>query len=282
MRPVDLFHVGPQKAATTWVYMCLREHPQIACPPALEIHYYDMFHARGQDWYAEFFADATPQQKLFDPTYTYIRSPGAAARIAHDNPAARIALCLRDPIERAFSHYWHEKKKGVIRYEFDEVLHNYDLFATWLEPGFYAAHIERFLAHFSREQLLCQRYEELRRDPRAFLDELLVFAGVEPGLPASALHQEVNPAGPRHSLFNPGFYLAQTRRFLERLGVPRQAVENARDRVPALRGRAEYERGVPLELHRALLDVVEPEIAALERLLGLDLSSWRQRPSRAR
>ena len=279
MRPVDLFHIGPQKAATTWVYTCLREHPEIACPPALEIHYYDMFYARGDAWYAKFFEDATPQQKLFDPTYTYIRSPWAAQRIAAANPEARIAMCLRDPIERAFSHYWHEKKKGIIGYEFGEVLRNYDLFATWIEPGFYARHIERFREHFPVERMLCQRYEALERDPRAFLDELLVFAGVEPGLAPSVLHEEVNPAGPQQSLLNPGFYLAQTGRALQRLGVPKRTLEGARERIPALRGRAEYERGVPPDVHAALLELIEPEIAALERLLDADLGSWRQPPA---
>jgi len=276
LRPVDLFHIGPQKAATTWVYHCLREHPQIAVPAALEIHYFDMFHARGREWYARFFEAAEPGQILFDPTYTYLRSPLAPGRIAAENPRARLVVCLRDPIDRAFSHYWHEKKKGVIRYDFDEVLRNYDLFATWLEPGFYACHLERYLEHFPREQILCQRYEELRADPRAFLDALLRFAGVAPGIEPSVLHEEVNPAGPRQSLANPGYYLAQTQRFLQRVGVPRAAIDTARARIPALRGRAEYERGVAPELRRTLLQLIEPEIVALERLLGESFSAWRR------
>jgi hypothetical protein len=276
MRPVDFFHIGPQKAATTWVYHCLREHPQIATSPAPEIHYFDMFYARGREWYARFFEAARPDQILFDPTYTYIRSPLAPSRIATENPAARMALCLRDPIERAFSHYWHERKKGVIRYEFADVVKNYDLFATWLEPGFYAQHLARYLEHFPREQILCQRYEHLRENPRAYLDELLAFAGVEQGFEPSVLHKEVNPAGPSHSFTNPGYYLAHSRRFLERVGVPRSAIEAARARIPALRGRAEYERGVAPELRRTLLGLIEPEIAALEELLGDDFSAWRR------
>ena len=122
MRSVDVFHIGPQKAATTWVYRCLEEHLSIACPPTGSIHYYDIFYARGQDWYAQFFEEARPDQLLIDPTYTYIRSPWAPRRIVKDSPNAKIIFCLRNPIERAFSHYWHEKKKGKIAFDFEEGL----------------------------------------------------------------------------------------------------------------------------------------------------------------
>jgi hypothetical protein len=276
MKPVELFHIGPQKAGTTWIYRCLRQHPQIAAPPQPAIHYFDMFYARGRDWYAGFFAGAREDQRLFDPTYSYIRSPLAADRIARENPRARIALCLRNPIERAHSHYWHERKKGVLRYAFSEVLENYDLFASWLEPGFYAAHIERYLEHFPREQLLCQRFERLAADPRGFLNELLGFAGVATDFEPPELAERINPAGPLHSRLSPAYWLYRSRRSLERIGVSQASVNRWRDAVPALRGRAEYERGIPPDLYARLLEVCEPEIARLEALLGLDLSAWRQ------
>ena len=117
MKPVDIFHIGPQKTGTTWIYRCSREHPEIAVPPKDSIHYFDMFYPRGRGWYAEFFADAKPGQKLIDPTPSYIRSPLAAARIYEENPEAKIVLCLRHPIERAFSHYWHEKKRGRFNFK---------------------------------------------------------------------------------------------------------------------------------------------------------------------
>ena len=280
MKPVELFHIGPQKAASTWVYRCLLEHPEIACPPRDTIHYFDMFYTRGRDWYAGFFRDAAPEQKLFDPTYTYIRSPWAPERIARENPAARLVLCLRNPIERAFSHYWHERKKRVIRYEFAEVLRNYDLFASWVEPGFYASHLKRYLEHFPREQLLCQRFELLESDPPAFLHELLSFAGVDTGLRPRVLHERVAPAGAEHNPLSPGYHLFRSQRLLRRLGVSPAALERLR-RTPGLRWHAAYDEGVPPDVHAALLEICGPEIDALESLLELDLSAWR-RPSEAR
>jgi len=165
MRPVDIFHIGPQKTATTWIYRCMLEHPELAGPPKDTIHYFDMFYGKGRDWYAGHFDDAPPSCKLFDPTPSYVRSPWAARRIAQENPSAKIVLCLRNPLERAFSHYWHEKKKAHTNLDFASALSNYDCYASWLEPGFLAEHIEQYLRYFPREQLLCQSFDRLESDP---------------------------------------------------------------------------------------------------------------------
>ncbi len=276
MKPVELFHVGPQKSATTWLYRCLREHPQIAAPPRDTIHYFDMFYARGEDWYAEHFRSARPGQRGFDPTYTYLRSPWAPARIARHNPSARIAVCLRHPIERAFSHYWHEKKKRSIRYGFADVLGHYDLFASWIEPGLYARHLRRFLDHFPREQLLLQRFERLGADPAAFLGELLGFAQLEPDFEPRALRTRFSEAGAEQDPLSPAYWLWRSQRALGRLGVPPAPFDWARRQVPALDWRAEYDRGVPPRLRELLQEIVEPEIAELEQLLGEDFSAWRR------
>lgn len=272
MRPVDVFHIGPQKAATTWAYFCLREHPEIAAPERDTIHYFDMHYARGRGWYESWFRHAEPGQKLFDPSYTYIRSPWAAERIAKENPDAKIVLCMREPIERAFSHYWHEKKQGRTSYEFGDILKVYDLYSSWLEPGFYAKHIRRYLDHFPREQLLCLLFDDLAADPRAFYRQITEFIGVDPEHEPSVLQDKINVAGPRMVYWSLAMNRAQLA--LERLGLvrPLQKFGVARG---LLSGKSEYLQGIPEDLREALAEICEPEIAELERLLDLDLSGWR-------
>jgi hypothetical protein len=267
MKRVELFHIGPQKAGTTWVYRCLREHPGVACAPRDSVHYFDMFYGRGRDWYASHWRHADDGQKLFDATPSYIRSPWAPQRIAHENPEARIVLCLRDPIERAFSHFWHEKKKRRFEFRFEEVLENYDLFSSWIEPGFYAEHIERYLEHFPREQILCQRFEHLGENPGGFLDELLGFLGVEGAFRPSVLRRRINAAGPRRDPWNRGLHAGG--QVLQRLGLPAP-------RMAWLTGKAEHSRGIVPELRSELAALCEPEIRRVEALLGLELSAWRR------
>lgn len=266
------------------MYECLREHPEIACPPTDSIHYYDMHFHRGPEWYASHFEHAGPGQKLFDPTPSYLRSPWAARRIARDHPDARILLCLRHPADRAFSHWWHERKKGRHSFEFGEVLENYDLFSAWLEPGFYAEHLERFLEHFPRGRVRALRFGTLERDPRAFLDEILEFAGLDRDFEPTLLGVRRNPAGGRATAANRAW--RALRAAAGRLGVGRALrragladFPNRIERLPGigrlLAPRDEYEAGIPGELRERLEELCEPEIRRTERLLGVDLSGWR-------
>lgn len=276
-KPVELFHIGPPKTGTTWIHRMLIEHPAIASSCSSSIHFFDMLYARGVEWYDRQFPPVEPGRILFDPTQSYLHSTWASRRIAAYNPAAKIAVCMRNPIERAFSHYWHERKKRRFNYEFGEVLENYDLFASWLEPGFYAEHLERYFNHFPREQILVQRFEDLETDPGRFLRELLAFAGVDPEFVPSTLNKRINAAGPRHDTVNMGLYAVQ--KTLSSIGL--QGIATKLEQSKRLSGKGEYLRGIPTEVAAELLEVCEPEIARLEKLLGVGLAEWRRPPAGA-
>jgi hypothetical protein len=266
---VGFFHIGPQKAGTTWLYHCLSEHPEIGCAGAHSVHFFDIQHHRGRDWYHEHFRESRGDQKLIDFTPTYIRSPWAPRRIAEYNPDARILLCLRNPIERAFSHYWHEKKKGKYNFGFDEVLKNYDLFSSWIEPGFYAEHIERFLAFFDRNQILAQDFSHLGRDPRGFYAQALCFMEVEPSFVPEVVETKINPAGSKKWSRSPT--MLRLRYWLARGGINR-VWPSFEERTS---GQREYRQGVPGVLRGPLQELCEPEIVRLEKMLDLDLDEWR-------
>lgn len=275
---IDLFHVGPQKSGTTWIYECLLEHPEVCCPPVDTIHYYDMFYSRGPGWYAQSFQAAQPGQLLFDPTPSYLRSPWAPRRMAKDNPDAKIIMCLRNPIDRAFSHYWHEKKKIRGNREFSEVLKNYDLFQNFLEPGFYAEHIERFLRYFPAEAMLIQWFEDLQLNSAGFLNELLKFSGISEDFEPTILHRKRNAASPTQTLINRYIGEATERSVQVLPGKMANSIQKT-SAYRLLSGRKEYLEGIPESLFRELLEICEPEISRLEILLDVDLEKWRQNPS---
>ena len=202
MKPVDVFHVGPQKTGTTWVYQCLLDHPEIECPQKDTTHYFSMLYHRGRGWLERQYPHAAADRLLFEPTPNYFRSPLAPIRIARENPHAKIVACLRHPIARAFSHYWHEKKKRRFDFRFEEALENFDLFTNWIEPGLYALHLKRFLEHFPREQMLVQLFDDLEEDPWSFLQQLYRFIGVNDTFEPHVLHEKVNPATPRWLRFS--------------------------------------------------------------------------------
>lgn len=285
MEKAHLFHIGPQKSGTTWVFNCLKQHPEILTSEKDSIHYFDINYHRGRGWYYKHFLGDGFKRKIFDPTYTYLRSPLAPKRIRAENPNALISLTMRHPVSRAFSHYWHEKKKKRHNFRFEEVIYNYDLFSSWVEPGFYAAHLERYLECFPYSQILPQLYDDLSSCPENFLKDLFQFYGIRTDFKPSVVNQRLNVASPEQNFRT---------KFINKLlisGYSALTLSNPSQNYPAKSeckklkgqknawlfgaGNIEYLSEQPQPLIEDLMAVCEPEIEHLENLLSLDLSSWR-------
>ncbi|MEO0793964.1 MAG: sulfotransferase domain-containing protein [Verrucomicrobiota bacterium] len=193
-RIVDLFHVGPPKSGTTWLYRALREHPQIVTSPQDSIHFFNINFHRGFEWYEKHF-DPSSEAIVFDPTPSYLADASSPQRIFDYNPKAKIMLTARNPIERAFSHYWHEKKKDRFNFAFDEALTNQDLYTNWIAPGLYSLHIEKYLSFFPRDQIKVLFFDDLESDPLKFYQEACLFAGIDSSQTPSVMNKKVNKAG---------------------------------------------------------------------------------------
>ncbi len=257
------FVAGFQKCATTWLHDCLGEHPQVYVPERHMLHFFDIHFESGVDWYREHYRAASGALAIGDTTASYGRASLAPERIAEYAPHAKLVFALRNPVDRAFSHYWHEKKKGRFDFAFEEVFSNYDLFDSWVVTGFYHLHLRRFLEQFSRDQILVLVTEEIAADPEAALKGLYGFLGVDPAFRPRIAHQRSNRA---HGPAAAGRDSAGTR-IRERL---------ARALGPL--GRAsrpsEYELGVPADARRALQAIFAPHNRALEACLGRSFDPW--------
>ncbi|MDY6829440.1 MAG: sulfotransferase [Pseudomonadota bacterium] len=270
---IDIFHIGPQKCATTWVYECLQEHPQIFCPKSDSIHYYDVHYQKGNRWYESWFLNAQSGQKLYDPTPSYIRSPLAAERIAKEHPDAKLIVCLRNPLDRAFAHYWHEKKKQSISYEFDQVFSNYDLFQSYVETSLYSTHLKRYFGVFPKDSILIQRFEDLERNPVAFFAQLCKHCEIDLVTP-SVIYRKRNSAGPIQK---------PARRVISEITdkalgfAPTEAADRFR-KSPFYRflsGRGEYLEGVAPQTRKDLEEIFFADIERLEQMTGQDFSIWK-------
>lgn len=267
---IDIFHVGPPKTATTWVYQCMKEHPEVAVTAQDTVHFYDIFYNYGKDWYLQQFLNDTPGMKRLDATPSYIQSAQAIERLTRDNPQARFIVGLRDPVERAFSHYWHLKKKGEINYRFEQVLDNYTLFSLWLEPGLFSYNLRVLMQVIPRDHIHVMRYEQLERDPAGTLQSLFRFCGIDENFVPSVLNRRVNVAGPRQTLMRRIGYKLSKGLFGAR------ADQGGHGIAALLSGKKEYFEGITPNLQRKMAVICEPEIVELERLLEVDLSVWRQ------
>lgn len=265
--------VGPSKAATTWVYECLKEHPEVYMPETDSVNFFNMKYHKGLDWYQKFFQGAEENQIIGEETIFYIRNVHTPERIKEDlGEDTKLIFLLRNPVDRAFSHYWHEKKDGEIEFEFEDILENHDLFENWVMAGMYHTHIQRYLKHFDRENLKLMVFDDLVEDDEEFISEIFEFVGANPEYKPSYLDDKVNEAGVQW--LKP---YEVSKNFL-RENLPENQVDNLRPLHNFFKkiatSKNEYEKGMDEEVRKELEKIFKKEVEALSEFLGRDLSDW--------
>lgn len=211
----DFLIIGAQKAGTTSLFHYLAQHPDLAMPVDKEIHYYDINYQKGLNWYKRYFPLRSSAKYSGEATPYYLFHPFVPKRIAHDMPKVKLIVCLRDPTQRAFSHYQMMKRFGVEWLTFEEAIqhepirYRQGLRDLSLEPlkrsafhqdfsyitrGKYARQIRRWFTYFPREQFLFLSSEELARHPVQVLTQVYIFLGIRVVLPADLSHKNQGDA----------------------------------------------------------------------------------------
>jgi hypothetical protein len=176
---------GAMKSGTSTLHYLLDRHPD-AYLPKRELHFFSMddvgqhpelagrsaatwvrpHYERDFDtnlaWYAGHFAAAGPEQLTGEHATVYLSSPRAAARIADMLPDARLIFLLRDPVQRALSHYWHMVRSGRAIHGFEKTLRVAP--HTILTRSFYREGLEHYLRYFPRDHILVLIFEEFIND----------------------------------------------------------------------------------------------------------------------
>lgn len=263
------FLAGVQKAATSWIYYNLAEHPEIFVPENNTINYFNVNYYKGEEWYHSWFNHAKSDQVIVDPTMTYFRDYLCHQRMYDYNPNAKIVVSFRNPIDRAFSHYWHEKKKGKIDLNFDEAVFyegvgNYDFFNEWVQSGFYYYYLQNLMELFNEDQVKVMIYEDIESNPLQFMQSIYKFMDVNPDFEPPLVAKKANVGGQRRKSFvNKVIFWG-----LQAL-LPQKLVKKTQEP-----GTIEYKRGMSSETRGVLKEIFEPENQKLARLLNRDLSFW--------
>jgi hypothetical protein len=195
----DFVVIGAQKSGTTSLYRYLTAHPSIVAADEKEVHYFDLNHDRGDDWYRSHFPLRRDLERIArrvgGPALTgegspyYLFHPQAPERMRPLLPEARLIVLLRDPVERALSHHNHEVQDGyevlslaaAIDAEADRLATAFGhLHHSYLSRGLYADQLEAWFAHYPRKQFLVIESQELFDDPTAAVDRTLAFLGLPP------------------------------------------------------------------------------------------------------
>jgi len=207
----DFIIIGARCCGTTSLHAYLARHPEIRLPSKKELHFFDDHFTAGPSYYRSHFPwrlqKWRSERLLRRPFRTgeaspfYLYHPRVPERAWALCPQAKLIVLLRNPVDRAFSHYQQSRRDGVEPLSFEEALaaeperirDGLERLASgaqergsavkdfsYVSRGVYVDQLERWTAHFPREQLLVLPSERLFAEPAAVMEQVHAFLGVSP------------------------------------------------------------------------------------------------------
>ena len=276
---VDFIGIGVQKAATSWLFQCLLEHPEVRGGKAKETNYFNHRYVFGEAWYHGLFEFGEWITGEFSTLYFFDKN--VPERIHRYNPNAKLILSLRNPIDRAFSQHQHEVRRDrlpVELYDFSEAIKFNE---TYIEQGRYATHLEHFLHYYSLEQIFIALYDDVVSNPDQVLRELFCFLGISTEFHPITTNEKVNVA----RTYRSRKFDATTRLFkkvIREVGGDRvvQLLKriSLQEYLAKVNEKPQHEVVVPPlsgKMRSDLQEIFDPEIRRLEELTGARLAGWR-------
>ncbi len=202
---VDFIVAGTQKGGTTALDAYLRTHPRISMASKKEVHFFDNEeNFRGRPSYRKYhkYFDSQLDGKVVgESTPAYMYWHDAPRRMWEYNSNLKIIVVLRNPIERAYSHWNMERDRGNEPLSFLDAIQqeeercrtnlpfqNHDY--SYTDRGFFSEQLRRLWRFFPREQTLAMKNEELRSEPNRILAEVSEFLDIPdfPEIKAEDIH----------------------------------------------------------------------------------------------
>ena len=199
--------IGPPKCASTSLHFYLGQHPDIYVSKVKETNFFTHDYYKGLSFYSRYFADAGNAKKIGEATPSYFFLPFAMDRIKKDLPDAKLIVTLRNPVDRAFSHWLMFKEAGVEQKSFREAIEinleqlnrvsfegeegaklwdsrryaNGDekWIRIYIQPGLYATHLERLYSMFNNDQVKVIFLEDIKSDLQQTLQSVFEFLDVD-------------------------------------------------------------------------------------------------------
>ena len=266
--------IGAFRAGTTWLYSVLSRHPQVFTPPEKELLFFSRYYDRGINWYKKFFEDGTDKKIRAEICPAYLSCPEAPQRISKHIPGVKLMACLRNPADQVYSHYNLGLVRGRFTKPFSSLVKDNSFVA--LQHALYAKHVNNYLRHFDKSQLLVLLYDDLLRDPKGLLKRIYRYLGIDDYCP-DFLNKRVNYS--REPVLAPldkfmadiGWILRNRDLMRFKMALNRLGVCN---KLKQLNSRRAAIRPMDSKVRQHLNRVFAEDKKALGLMLDTDLSAW--------
>jgi hypothetical protein len=248
----DFVIIGAKKCGTTFLYQLLVQHPRVKPALAKEVHYFDLNFRKGDNWYRSHFPLQMRTSRKYitgEASPYYLFHPHAPRRASAVVPDAKLIVLLRNPVDRAYSHYQHQVKrvKGEARetLTFEEAMEAEERILSREVSKMHQDEYYRSLSHRTRSYL----------SRGIYIDQLLVWSGFFPKKQMLILKSE--------DLFNDTKNTLEG--MLDFLEIPHWAPE-----AYSIPNKREYTGVSPL-IRQRLEEYYKPHNQRLYEYLGVDL-----------
>jgi hypothetical protein len=212
----DFIIIGTQKGGTSSLHYYLSQHPKIRMSVEKEIHFFDLNFNNGLEWYQRQFPKQDNNSEILfgESSPYYLFHPLVPERVNKICPKVKLIVMLRNPVDRAYSHYMMQKKKGIeefnnfedayraesarINDEIEKInsdpkyySYNHQKF-SYLARGRYFEQIERWLNYFPLSNFHFIKSELFFQDINSVLTSVYSFLGIEHYLPPDLSIQNSN------------------------------------------------------------------------------------------
>ncbi len=205
-------NIGAQKCATTWLYYCLKEHPEVFLSPKNRVVFFEQpdYSRKNWDWYLSHFAAARQGQVIGDARVEYLYNPETPELIARHLPDCKLVVILRNPVDRAVSAFhWYVRKGLLPDLPLDEGMRaalegrasleskqQDELFRGIVGMGRYAEQLDRYFKHFEQGRFLILLYDDVKTDPAGVYRSVCRFVGINAEfMPKGLGNQPLRSAG---------------------------------------------------------------------------------------
>ena len=260
------------KAGTSSLHYYVDAHPDIAMTRAKELNFFslDRIWAKGTHWYGKQFNPRSRVRGESSPSYSkYPHVPSVPERMAAIVPDAKLIYLVRDPIDRAVSHYVHVSESGRDGRTLNEALSQLER-NPYLDCSSYAMQLNRYLGHFPRSRILVVQSETLMTRREETLSSIFRFLDVDNSVQSprhTSLYHVSGAHGPLAYRFARTGLAKRARPYVPRAAVAwaaRQGSGRARRRPQHL------DPGLRAEL----VDYFADDVARLHALLGKEFVPW--------
>lgn len=183
--------VGAQKSGTTTLHDLLSQLPDAWMSDPKELHFFDKHHGRGLDWYRDQFRPGPNVRAWGESTPFYLYKNRARDAMVSALPDAKFVMILREPVSRAYSHYWFARSKGkeplqtfdeAVAAEPDRLRASQDgqpAAFSYLDRGRYIGQLTALEAMVGRDRMLVHLTDDLSADPLEVLRKTCEFLDLD-------------------------------------------------------------------------------------------------------